>query len=199
MTLIVPGTSGLRDAWQEAVAQSRSLGRGIGMVGYGVAELRDASTGRAKALIPFANRITTTGDQYYASKGIVGIAPASASAPTAVTGMKLGTGTTAAAKSGTGSALITYLAGSNTAFASTYPQASAQAGTDAGWNVIYQSTWPAGTATNAAITEAAIVTDSATNATSSAANTIARAVITSVNKDSASTLTVTWSHLMLGA
>lgn len=197
--LIVPGTSGLRDAWHEAAEQCRALGQGLGLRGYGVAELREASTGATTLLVPFANRVTTAGDQYYAQKGIVGVGPTPPSAPTAVNGMKLGTSTSPATKSGAGAALVTYLAGSQVLFNSGYPQATAQSGTDAGWNAVYQSIWGAGTATSATINEVAIVTDAGTNATTTAANTISRAVLTTVNKDANSTLTVTWNHLILGA
>lgn len=173
--------------------------RGLGMVGFGVAHLLD-ERGRTKELIPFANLISTAGDQYYAQKGVVGIAPASPSAPTAVNGMKLGTGTTAAAKSGAGAALATYLSGSNQPFATGYPTAAAYTGTDTGWTANYQSIWAAGTATSATINEAAIVNDQATNATSSAANSISRVVFGStINKGSSDALTVTWSHRFLGA
>jgi hypothetical protein len=145
------------------------------------------------------NLITTPGDQYYAQKGIVGISPASPSAPTAVNGMKLGTGTTAAAKSGAGGALVTYLTTSNVVFDATFPSAAAVAGTDTGWNATYKTTWGAGVATNAAITEAVIVNDQATNATTTAANTIARVVFTAVNKGASDTLAITWNHKFLGA
>ena len=54
-------------------------------------------------------------------------------------------------------------------------------------------------ATNGAITEVVIVNDQATNATSSAANTYSRALITSVNKGASDTLAITWNHTFLGA
>ena len=190
----------LRDAWFEALDLAHDLANDrMGMVGYGVAHLFDASSQRSKQLVPFANLITTAGDEYYAKKGIVGIAPASPAAPTAVNGMKLGTGTTAAAKSGAGAALVTYITASNVAFDSSFPAAAAVAGTDTGWNATYKTTWAAGVATNSAITEVVIVNDQASNATSSAANSIARAVISSVNKTSSDALAVTWSHKFLGA
>lgn len=189
----------LEDAWREAADQAAAIKAGRGVVGFGVLELRDERTGRLKLVLPFANLITTAGDQYYAQKGIVGIAPANASAPTAVSGMKLGTGTTAAAKSGAGAALVTYVTGSNRAFDSTYPQASAVGG-DLGWLATYKTTWPAGTVTNSTLNEAVIVNDSATDATSSAANSISRFVFgATVNKTATDSLAATWSHKFLGA
>lgn len=169
---------------------------GVGIVGYGVAELKDGD-GRTKLLVPFHNLITDAGDLYVAGKIITAIAPASASAPTAANGMKLGSGATAVAKSGAGGALVTYITASNVAFDSTYPQ-TANLGGGLGVNAVYKTTWPAGTATNAAITEVAIVNDQATNATTTAANTYSRALITSVNKTASDSLAITWNWKALG-
>lgn len=184
-------------AMLEAAELAARIKDRVGLVGYGVLELR-GSDGRLKELRPFANLITTPGDQYFAQKVITGISPANPSAPTAMSGMKLGTGTTAAAKSGAGGALVTYIAGSNRVFDAAYPQAAAVGG-DTGWNATYKTTWPAGTVTNAAITEVVIVNDAATDATSTAANTISRFVFAAVNKTAADSLAVTWNHKALGA
>ena len=144
------------------------------------------------------NLITTVGDQYLAQKAIVGISPASPSAPTAINGMKLGTGTTAAAKSGAGGALVTYLSGSNAPFDASFPAAAAVAGTDTGWTANFQTSWAAGVATGA-LTEAVIVNDQATNATSTAANTYSRTVFSVINKGASDTLVGTWKWKFLGA
>ena len=64
---------------------------------------------------------------------------------------------------------------------------------------VYKTTWGAGVATNSAITEAVIVNDQATNATTTAANTISRITFTAVNKGASDTLAITWSHKFLGA
>lgn len=188
----------LTDAFHAALDMGRSFDDGQGMLGYGVLELRDADSGRLKEAIPFANLITDAGDLYYASKMIVGISPANPSAPTAVSGMKLGTGTTAAAKSGAGGALVTYLTASNLAFDATYPQ-TANLGAGLGVNAVYRTTWAAGVATNSAITEAVIVNDAGTNATSTAGNTISRVVFTAINKTASDSLAITWNHKQLGA
>lgn len=184
------------DTLRAAADMAASLDH-VGLVGFGVAHLLDGD-GRTKSLVPFANLVTTAGDEYYARKAIVGISPALPAAPTAVNGMKLGTGTTAASKSGAAAALVTYLAGSNVVFDATFPSAAAVGG-DTGWNATYKTTWAAGVATNAAITEVAIVNDQATNATSAAAATISRAIIATVNKTAADSLAITWSHKFLGA
>lgn len=144
------------------------------------------------------NLITDAGDLYIAQKVIVGISPANATAPTAMNGMKLGTGATAVAKSGAGGALVTYLTASNVAFDATYPQTS-NLGAGLGVTAVYKTTWGAGVATNSAITEAVIVNDQATNATTTAANTISRITFTAVNKGASDTLAITWSHKFLGA
>lgn len=166
--------------------------------GYGTAVLTDAA-GAVKQVVEFRNLITDAGDLYVAQKIITGISPANPDAPTAMTGMKLGTGATAASKAGAGAALVTYLAGSNATFAATYPQ-TANLGSGLGVNAVYQCVWAAGVATNGAITEVVIVNDAATNATSSAANTASRALFgTAINKTATDSLTVTWNWKALGA
>lgn len=185
------------DAMHDAFGMARNLDK-VGLVGYGVAEVRDGD-GNLKFLLPFANLVTDAGDLYYAGKAITSIAPASPAAPTAMTGMKLGTGSTAVAKSGAGGALVTYKTGSNAAFDSTYPQ-TANLGGGLGVNAVYRTTWAAGTATDAALTEVVIVNDSGTNATSTAANTASRALFgSSINKGASDSLVVTWNHKFLGA
>lgn len=192
-------TSALRDAWAAALDDARALvADRAGNVGYGVAELFDGD-GRTKLLLPFSNIITDAGDTYEAGKIIAGIAPASPAAPTAASGMKLGTASTAVNKAaGTGIALGTYLSGSNRAFDATYPQ-TATLGTNLGTNAVYRSTWAAGVATSSTINEVVIVNDAATDATTSAANTYSRAVIATVNKGASDTLTITWNWKLLGS
>jgi hypothetical protein len=187
---------------QEVMRAALDMAHGLivermGIVGFGIVHLMDGD-GRTKQLDPFANLITTAGDEYCAKKIATGIGPAAPSAPTAANGMKLGTGTTAVTKSSTAAALITYLSASNVAFDSGFATTSAVGG-DAGWYTTYKTSWLAGVATNSAITEVAIVNDQATNATSTAANTYSRAVITSVNKTASDVLAITWNWKALGA
>ncbi len=153
---------------------------------------------RIKAHRFATNLVTTAGDGYYAGKAITGIAPASPGAPTAASGMKLGTGVTAAAKSGAGAALGTYITGSNNAFDATYPQLEDLAG-DTGFNAVYQTTWAAGDVTNSAITECVLVNDAGTDATSSAANTYSRVTFTAIDKQAGDALIALWKHKFLGA
>jgi hypothetical protein len=64
----------------------------------------------------------------------------------------------------------------------------------------YQATWAPGKATTATpITEAVIVNESLTDATSAAGATVARALIALGTKSAGFTLQVTWLHDFLGA
>lgn len=184
----------ITDAVQIAMGRARELKDTGGLVGYGIIELRGPD-GALKRVEPFVNLITTAGDQYYAKMGIVGVSPAAATAPTLAARMKLGTGTTAAAKSGAGAVLVTWL--NTSVFDATFPSTAAVGG-DAGWNATYKTTWAAGTATNTAITEATISTDT-TGAVGLAADTISRVTFTAVNKGAADSLAITWTHKFLGA
>lgn len=135
------------------------------------------------------NLVTSVGDQMYASRG------AGLTTSATPTGMKLGTGGTAVAKTGAGSALVTYLTGSNKAFDATYPSV-------VGGVATYQRTFAAGEATTAsAITEVVIVTDAiGTNGTSSAANTVSRALLSGIgSKGATDSVTVTWAHTIAGS
>jgi len=187
-------TSGLTDAWATALDMAREhRGDGLGLVGYGVAQLRDGD-GLLVLERPFANLVTDAGDLYYASKAIVGISPANASVPTAMSGMQIGSGTTAVAKNGTGSALVAYLAGA--AFDSGYPQI-ANLGAGNGVNAVYRTTYGAGAGTGN-VTEAAISSGSVTGAAAVSA-TISRVVFTAIAKGSNDSLSFTWNHQFKGA
>lgn len=197
MNLIAPA-SPFRDALEDALDQARRLRPDhLGLVGYGVAHLRDGD-GATKLLVPFANLITDVGDAYVAAKIITGISPANASAPTAASGMKLGTGTTDPAKSGAGAALVTYISGSNNPFDSSYPQ-TANLGAGLGVNAVYRTTWAAGDVTATGIAEVVIVNDAGTDATTSAANTHSRAELTPLDKGASDSLAITWNWKALGA
>lgn len=160
----------------------------FGLKGHVVAEWHDAA-GNLIHRSEQDNLITAVGDQLYASRG------AGLTTSALPTGMKLGTGTTAAAKTGAGAALVTYLTGSNKAFDATYPQAT-------GGVVTYKRTYAAGEATSASnITEVVIVTETIANDdTSTAGETVSRALLSSpAPKAAADTLTITWTHTALGS
>jgi hypothetical protein len=116
-------------------------------------------------------------------------------------GMKLGTGATAVAKSGAGAALVTYGTGvtANKAFDATYPQLS-NLGAGLGDYTVYKTTWNAGEATVTGLNEVVIVNENVfADATTAAANTISRALLSPVvNKGASDTLAITWNHKFLG-
>lgn len=143
------------------------------------------------------NLITDAGDLYYAGMAIALVTPAAPAQPTKMTGMKLGTGTTAAAKAGAGAALVTYETGSNNPFDASFP-ATQNLGAGLGVNGQYKTTWAAGDVTETALTEAVIVNDAATDATSTAANTSHRVVFTAINKTASDSLVITWNAKFLG-
>lgn len=195
----------IHDELRVWMQRAHEMANDLGMKGFGVAQLV-SSGGILIATVPFANLITNAGDNYYALKAAAAIGTPNASPPTAMNGMKLGTGATAAGKSATGAASIesaTYISASNVTFASsdaTYPQVSA-VGTNVGYYVTYKGVWPgSGGLANANINEVAIVNDAGTNAYSTVANTLSRAVLSStVNKGTNDILTITWQHKFLGA
>lgn len=135
----------------------------------------------------FPNGVTQVGDQYFGERA-TGIA----SPPAQVSGMRLGTGTTAFAETGAGAAIVTYITGSNAAIDGGFPT-SALSGSSR--RITFQSTWAAGTATNAAIAEAVITNEATlTNVAGTAANTIARVVFgTTINKGASDSLVLTWT------
>jgi hypothetical protein len=143
------------------------------------------------------NLITDAGDLYYAGMAIALVTPAAPAQPTKMTGMKLGTGTTAVAKAGAGAALVTYISGSNNPFDATWP-VTQNLGAGLGVNGQYKTTWAAGDVTNAAIAEAVIVNDAGTDATTTAANTAHRIIFTAINKTASDSLVITWNAKFLG-
>jgi len=166
------------------------LNSALSIHGDVVAELRGPD-GELKGRCEARNLITSVGDRLYASRG------AGLSTSNLPTGMRLGTGNTAVAKSGAGGAIVTYLSGSNKAFDATYPS-------ETGGIVTYKRTYAAGEATTASpITEAVINTDTIANdnaTTATAANTISRILLTGIgSKGALDTLTITWTHTLLGA
>lgn len=139
------------------------------------------------------NLVTQIGDQFYGERA-AGIA----SPPAQVTGMHLGTGTTAVAKTGAGAAIVTYITGSNVAIDATWPTSALQGSSR---RIQWRTTWNPGVATNSAISEVVLVNvNIATDAGTGASNTIARAIFSpAINKGAANALSVIWNHDLLGA
>jgi hypothetical protein len=133
------------------------------------------------------NTITQVGDQLLGERavGITTLGPPN--------GMKLGTGSTAAAKTGAGAALgATYLTGSNVVFNPATPVSTLNGALR---QIRFTGVWAAGVATTASpITEAVIVNDQASNATSTAANTYSRVILNPAvgSKGTQDSLTLTW-------
>jgi len=109
-----------------------------------------------------------------------------------VTGMKLGTGATAAAKNGAGAGMVTYISGSQEALDAAATDATKGAG--AGWRTTYICTWIAGDVTNGAIAEVCLTDQTAiADNTSAAADTWARYVFgATIDKQAGDSLEVTW-------
>lgn len=164
----------------------------LGLDGHGWWELFDED-GRLKECGLFDNLVTQVGDQYYGERA-AGIA----SPPAQVTGMQLGTGNTAVAKTGAGAAVVTYVSGSAVAIDGSFPT-SALSGSSR--RIQWKTTWTAGVATATGIAEVVLINQSVgTNSGAAAAATIARALISpTVNKGAGDSLAVTWNHDLLGA
>lgn len=143
--------------------------------------------GNSKLEVIKHNLITDIGDEYYAKMGCVGLD--GNSAPTLAYGMQLGTGTVDPGKNTTGHLLGTLVSGSSAAFSDVAVTAASP-----GFKIRYTCSWAAGTATNAAITEA-VVTTATDGTTSEATETLARVEFTAVNKGANDTLVINWDHV----
>ena len=162
--------------------------------GHGVATVRGPD-GAIKQQVAFDNLVTQVGDEYYGERA-AGIG----SPPDQVTGMRLGTGgaNEAATKTGAGAAIDTYVSGSDKAIDGGFPTSSLSGSSR---RITWETSWAAGEATANGIDEAVITNeDPLTDVAGTAADTIARAVLSPVvNKGAADTLTITWHHDILGA
>lgn len=138
------------------------------------------------------NLVTDYGDDMLATRTIL-------DSVEIVTGMKLGTGATAAAKSGAGASIVTYISGSNEALDAVAGEATKGAGL--GWRTTYVCTWIAGDVTNAAIAEVVLTNETPlTDVTSATGDTVARYVFSStIDKQAGDSLEVTWNIDFLGA
>lgn len=139
------------------------------------------------------NLVTQVGDQYYGERA-AGIA----SPPNQVSGMRLGTSATAAAKTGAGAAIITYKTGTSEALDAGYPQSSLSGSSR---RITWRATWEAGEGTDTALAEVVITNEATlTDVAGTAANTISRALLSpTINKGANDTLEITWHHDLLGA
>jgi hypothetical protein len=184
----------ISDAFSIAMNVAREMSRDLtGIVGYGVIERFDKD-GDLTLIRPFANLVTDYGDLYYAGKAIALIPPANAAAPTALTGMQIGSGVTAVAKAGAGGAMVTLLAGQ--AFDATFPSTN-NLGAGLGVEAVYKTTYAAGVGTGT-VNEATL-TNGTIGVASTAGNTVARILTGAITKAAGDSLAVTWRNKFLGA
>lgn len=178
---IVPRFDALEEREVQALADQTSL------KGWVHAVLRNGD-GEIRYEAILENLVTLVGNQFYGER-----ATGVGSPPNALTGMRLGTGTTAVAATGAGAAIVTYVTGSNAAFSAGPTSTNPSAGVR---RISWTSSWAAGIATNAALAEAVMTNETPiTNVAGTAANTIARVLLSpTINKGAADTLDLTWQH-----
>jgi hypothetical protein len=138
------------------------------------------------------NLVTDYGDEHIANRIFD-------DAQDIVTGMRLGTGSTAASKSGAGAAIVTYISGSQEALDAAATESDLGGGS--GHRVIHVCTWVAGDVTNSAIAEVVLTDETPlTDVAGVAGNTVARFVFGStIDKQVGDSLEVTWNIDILGA
>lgn len=182
----------ISDRLVAAAGYNRPQDDRAGLNGWLEVDLFDED-GQLKLHLVVKNLITQVGDQYYGER-----ASGIGSPPAQVSGMRLGTGTTAVAKTGAGAAIVTYVTGSSIAIDGGFPT-SALSGSSR--RIQWKTTWAAGIATASAIAEVVITNEaSLTNVAGTTANTVSRALLSpTVNKAAGDTLAVTWNHDLLGA
>ncbi|HEY0249720.1 MAG TPA: hypothetical protein VGC45_15825 [Gryllotalpicola sp.] len=144
-------------------------------------EIHDG-TGRCTHRSEHKNLITDVGLQGYYGQVLT------AGKPALPTGIKLGTGSAAPSGTGAGAALGAYLAGTAKVLDAGFPTVAARVAT-------YKVSYAQGAVVGGPITEAALVTDAAADATSDAAHTWARILVAGVPALGANdSLTLTWTH-----
>lgn len=168
-----------------------TVDEGLHSIGHVVAELHD-ERGVLLAREEQDNLVTQVGDQVFAERG------AGIGALAAPTGMRIGTGATAAAKTGAGAAIVTKVTAGNHAFDATFPQSALNG---AARRITWKCTYAAGEGTSASnIAEAVLVNDTiASDVATAAANTVARVVFTTLGaKGATDTLTISWTFDLQG-
>jgi len=173
----------VEDSFQQMGAEGK-----IGLWGVVVAEVRGPD-GKLKQRKVVQNLVTDQGDAFAAA--------AIYTAAYSAWGMKLGTASTDAAKSGEGSYIATddYVSGSAKALDDSTPKAGATA------NVTqFRRLWAAGEGTNSNINRVSICDNTTDAGEADATHTFAIAVFSgAINKGASDTLTVTWNVTFAGA
>ncbi len=116
-----------------------------------------------------------------------------------VTGMRLGTGATAASKAGAGAAIVTYETGSNEDLDAV--PVGVDKGAGLGWRVPHICTWIAGDVVESALAEVVLSDETPlTDVAGVVGDTVARFVFGStIDKQAGDSLEVTWNVDFLGA
>jgi len=182
---------GIGDSVGVKLDRGRSPEDDLSIRGFVRAVLRGPD-GHIKQVEEGFNLVTDYGDEHIANRIFD-------DAQNIVTGMRLGTGSTAASKSGAGAAIGTYISGSNEALDSTATDSDKGGGL--GHRATHVCTWAAGDVTNSAIAEVVLTDETPlTDVAGAAGNTVARFVFGStIDKQSGDSLEVTWNIDVLGA
>ncbi len=116
-----------------------------------------------------------------------------------ITGMRLGTGATAASKSGAGAAIVTYESGSQEALDAVATGSDKGAGL--GWRQTHVCTWIAGDVTEVALAETVLTDENPiTDTAGVVGDTVARFVFgATIDKQAGDSLEITWHIDVLGA
>ena len=148
--------------------------------------------GRLKQLESGYNLVTDYGDEHVGER-------MSLDAQDIVTGMRLGTGATAAAKAGAGAAIVTYESGSNEDLDAV--SVGSDKGAGLGWRQAHVCTWIAGDVTEVALAEVVLSDENPlTDVAGVVGDTVARFVFGStIDKQAGDSLEVTWNVDFLGA
>ncbi len=188
-----PSKMGMRDSVEVAMRRVREAKSNVPVGGNVIVELFGPD-GVLKDHLIGDNLVTDAGDENLTKRIATGDTEEIA------TGMKLGTGATAASKAGAGSLLVTYESGSQEAL-DTSPPATSDKGAGLGYRVTYICTWVAGDVTETALAEVILSHETPiTDVTDIAADVIARFVFGStIDKQAGDELVVTWNVDLLGA
>ncbi len=177
---------GMKIAETVELVRGRDDADDLSILGYGTVEAIGPD-GKVVQSVDFHNLVTDVGDLWYANR-------AAGVAVTALTGMQVGSGTTAAAKAGAGGAIVTLLAGQ--AFDATFPSIN-NPGAGLGVEVVYKATYAAGVGTGTV--NEVVITNGAIGTASTVAQTISRVVLgAGVAKAAGDSLAVTYRTLLKG-
>lgn len=176
-----------------------NLADNLGLSGVIEIEVLDEH-GRVKFYEVVHNLITDVGDAYYGDAGAALCANATVTAPDGITGMRLGTGSTAPSKTGAGAAIVTYVAGTAKAIDGAFPTTSQPGGAGTARVEKWKTSWLAGEADGAALREVVITNETPlSDVAGVAGNTVSRGLFGPFTLGVLDTISITWNHNLLGA